>query len=264
MTWTPDKARRAREHAEWLMHRCINCDDGYEDEHCTCYPAVIPGAQGQGEILADALAEIDALREDWQRDIDIRMEELTKARMRATAAESECAKLRAERPGIGDGDIRAALARTDAAEAKAAALEGRVAALASALSACIETAEEGWSYAGSYFYDKWDAAGQLAKARAALSGREGGVVREWNCMCSRDVYMCSYPDTGAWCSGCREDARTQLDQLRAENERLRAALVQACDTLGRCTCYCYEGYDCPACKASDVGRAALSDGKGDK
>lgn len=55
---------------------------------------------------------------------------------------------------------------TNAALASAIA---RAEALRAALEACIETAEEGWSYASDYFREKWDAEGQLARARVALA-----------------------------------------------------------------------------------------------
>jgi hypothetical protein len=67
--------------------------------------------------------------------------------------------------GIG----QAAMANTNAELAR---LESENAGLKRALREAIEFAEEGWGYAGGYFREKWDYAGQFAALKAALEEKE--------------------------------------------------------------------------------------------
>lgn len=63
------------------------------------------------ECLARTLAEIRLLHEDWQRDIDIRVEERARQRARADAAEAECERLRAGEGGVIDLGTQAMMLR---------------------------------------------------------------------------------------------------------------------------------------------------------
>lgn len=117
----------------------------------------------EARFLADAAGKIESLESIIRETLASR-----------ERAEAELADVRHSEARYRDDRDEAIRMRHHAIEARVAAVkrakraEAEVTRLRAALADACELAEEGWSYAGDYFRDKWGYAERMAAARAAL------------------------------------------------------------------------------------------------